>query len=91
MKNRKPKYDPHNIVAPLLPPLGMHIPPVYVIELNGSEGRDAWFSIKVAKDIAASMGWTHELEDATQFAREQDAQHFIDRYIPTPGMRVVRK
>ena len=71
--------------------LGMHIPPVYVIEMNGAEGRDAWFSIKVAKDIGSQMGWTHELEEATQFVRKHDAQHFVDRYISIPGMRVVKK
>jgi hypothetical protein len=42
----------------------------------------AYFSPKFARQYGSAIGWSEVTREALQFVREEDAQMFIDTYLP---------
>ena len=53
----------------------------FLIE-NSGDGMPMWFAPRVARKLGAGAGWTGNKDEAIQFAREDDAQAFMECYLP---------
>lgn len=53
----------------------------FVIE-NAQDGLPTYFAPKAGRNLAAGSGWIADRDEALQFARERDAQAFLDVYLP---------
>lgn len=45
------------------------------------DGVPSFYSARVGRDYGTPHGWTQQAEEAMQFARERDAQAFIDTFL----------
>lgn len=62
----------------------------YVIE-DASAGMSVWYSAKIGRDHGGGLGWTSDLERATEFATKIEAVDFAERRMPTLSVRVVEQ
>lgn len=46
------------------------------------DGVPAFYSVDVGRQFGSFHGWTLERDKALQFAREKDAQTFLDIFLP---------
>lgn len=57
----------------------------FIIQRN--DGVPVFFSAKVKRQYASGMsGWSEDRGQALAFARSEDAQDFIDTYLPHEGV-----
>ena len=46
------------------------------------DGIPAFYSVRVGRDFGSPHGWTGVHDKALQFARPEDAQAFLDTFLP---------